>query len=396
MKYAIENGMIDETYIREQIRMNKRKELLEKHPYNVSQGKDGKWRTYLPDKEKGRRLVKKSTQQAIEDAVVEFWQEEIENPTVQAVFDEWTAKKLEYKEVTKGSIDRYQTDFNRFFVRSGFSERRIKQITTDELEDFIRIQIAENDLTAKAYSGLRIITKGIFSYAKKKKWTDISISEFFGDLTISKNTFRRTAINPEDEVLAEDEIPIVIDYLKSNGSIWDLGVLLALQTGLRVGELSTLKFSDWDGGDILKVRRTEVKEKDASGKSIHVVREFTKTAAGMRNVILSDGAVQTLEAARKINPDGTYIFENQSGKRILGKTFNSHLNVILKKLGLHHRTAHKLRKTYATMLIDAGCPDSLVTVQLGHSSIETTRKYYYYSNQTRANQIEEVKRAIKI
>ena len=52
MKYAIENGIIDLSYIQEEIEMNKRKDILEKHIYKIAQGKDGKWRTYIPDKEK--------------------------------------------------------------------------------------------------------------------------------------------------------------------------------------------------------------------------------------------------------------------------------------------------------------------------------------------------------
>lgn len=53
LKYAVANGMIDISYMQEQIEMSMRKKLLEKHPYAVSQGSDGKWRTYIPDKEKG-------------------------------------------------------------------------------------------------------------------------------------------------------------------------------------------------------------------------------------------------------------------------------------------------------------------------------------------------------
>ena len=36
------------------------------------------------------------------------------------------------------------------------------------------------------------------------------------------------------------------------------------------------------------------------------------------------------------------------------------------------------------MLIDAGCEDSIIMNQLGHASIETSRKYYYFSNRTKA------------
>lgn len=57
LKYAVDNGMIDLSCVQEQIEMNKRKELLEKHPYKIWEGKDGKWYTYLPDGE-GRKLKK--------------------------------------------------------------------------------------------------------------------------------------------------------------------------------------------------------------------------------------------------------------------------------------------------------------------------------------------------
>ena len=39
MQYAVENGMIDLAYVQEQIEMNKRKELIENHPYSIWQGK---------------------------------------------------------------------------------------------------------------------------------------------------------------------------------------------------------------------------------------------------------------------------------------------------------------------------------------------------------------------
>lgn len=67
-----------------------------------------------------------------------------------------------------------------------------------------------------------------------------------------------------------------------------------LQTGVRVGELSALKPGDWDGGNILKVRRTEIRYKNEDGKNVVDVREFAKTEAGMRDIILSDGGVETM------------------------------------------------------------------------------------------------------
>lgn len=381
--------------MKEQYEMDKRKELLGKHPYKIWKGKNGKWYTRFPMDDGKKYLRKRNTEEEMEALVCEFWRTKAENPTVQEIFYIWLEKKLAYKEIQKSSADKYETDFERFFVKSEFAKRHIRQIDGDDIEEFLRSQIAEYNLTAKSFSGLRIIVKGIFQFAKKKKWTSLSISEFFGDLDISQNTFRKVIKEKEDEVFSEDEVPVLVDYLKKRPTVWNFGLLLALQTGLRVGELSALKKEDWCG-DYLKIRRTETRQKNDQGKNILLIKNFTKTEAGMRDVILSDGGKETLRWLVDNNPDGQYLFENSSGKRIRGNTFNKHLDVVLNHLHMHHRSIHKIRKTYCTMLIEAGCEDAVVMKQLGHTSIETSRKYYYYCNRTIEHQKQQIQSAIAI
>lgn len=59
--------MIDMSYVQEQIEMNKRKELLEKHPYKIWEGNDGRWRTYFPDDTSDRVMRKRKTRKELED-----------------------------------------------------------------------------------------------------------------------------------------------------------------------------------------------------------------------------------------------------------------------------------------------------------------------------------------
>ena len=72
LKYWVESGIIDIAYLQNIVAMKKREEILKEHPYDIWQGKDGKWRTYLPDAEKGRKLVKRTDQKSIEDVVIKF------------------------------------------------------------------------------------------------------------------------------------------------------------------------------------------------------------------------------------------------------------------------------------------------------------------------------------
>ena len=71
LKYAIAEGIIDISSVKKQIDMVKKNELLAKHQYRVWQGKDKQWRTYLPDEEKGRRLVKRTSKESIEESIID-------------------------------------------------------------------------------------------------------------------------------------------------------------------------------------------------------------------------------------------------------------------------------------------------------------------------------------
>ena len=48
LKYAVDSGILDIALVQEQVEMNKREKILKKHPYDIWEGKDGYWRTYIP------------------------------------------------------------------------------------------------------------------------------------------------------------------------------------------------------------------------------------------------------------------------------------------------------------------------------------------------------------
>ena len=395
LNFAIENGMIDFNTIQKQIEMNERKKYLEMHKNEIWQGKDNGYYTYLPDEtqKKGRKLVRKSTIKKLEDAIVEFYKTDNEAPTINKIFNQWINEKLEFGEICKATYDKYEGEFKRFFIGSILDKKSIRYITEDVLEMFIRKTIVDFNLTVKGYSGLRTLILGIFKYAKRKKLTTLSISTFFKDLDLSKKAFRRNCKAKESQVFSEDEIPIIIEWLKNHPSIENYGIILCFQTGIRVGELSGLKYSDITG-KVLHVQRQEIRYRDESTNKItHKIADYTKTEAGDRSVILTDNALNTIRQIRKLNPFGEYLM--QDGNRKFWKnTFNDRIYKACDKCGLPRRSMHKIRKTYGTTLIDANVDDSLIMSQMGHSDISTTRKYYYYSNKNSLHNQEQIEKAI--
>ena len=69
-----ENIILSPEAISRALSMIKREEYLKKHRYEIYQGKDGKWYTYLPDKDRGRRKIKRNTYDLVVDAVVEYYE----------------------------------------------------------------------------------------------------------------------------------------------------------------------------------------------------------------------------------------------------------------------------------------------------------------------------------
>lgn len=64
LQFLIDNAIIDSSNVQNSLKAMKRKELLEKHAYEVWEGKDGKWYTYLPS-QKGGRTLKSEKQEKI-------------------------------------------------------------------------------------------------------------------------------------------------------------------------------------------------------------------------------------------------------------------------------------------------------------------------------------------
>ncbi len=391
LQFIINNGMIDISDVQNSIEAMKKEELLKQHPYEIWQSKDGKWYTYLPAQGGGRVLKKRKSKKDLESIIFDYYKNKKEI-LLKDIFQEWSSQKIEYGEIQKQTFDRYTTDFHRFFDDSFIAKKDIRKITEDDLELFIRETIRNKRLTNKAYCGLRLLIIGIFKYAKRQKFTEISITQFFGDLDLPKKCFVKKAVKDDESVFTDDEVEKITGFIRDNPSLLNYGILLAFQTGVRVGELCTLKYSDIQGNKLC-IRRTEVRYRDKDDKYVFEVRESPKTEAGNRDIILNSEARKTLKEIRKLNPFGEYIFM-KDGKRIKEKAFSVKIVKICRYVGIKERSMHKARKTYATKLINGGVDESIVIKQMGHTSIDCTKNYYYFNNKNDEEVVKQIEKAI--
>ncbi|MGQ9755737.1 MAG: tyrosine-type recombinase/integrase [Desulfotomaculales bacterium] len=179
-------------------------------------------------------------------------------------------------------------------------------------------------------------------------------------------------------VLTPGEVDRLLDALK--GYRHGLAVRMLLLTGVRLGELLGLKWSDINlGKGTVTIRRSA----DTRNRKFKESEE-AKTPAARRTLTLDVETVRMLEEHRKaaakakvspLRQDDTAVFG--PGHRPLGEdSVRRTLVRALKKAGLPRVRVHDLRHTAGSLLLDAGVPLAAVAAFLGHASPATTAAVY--------------------
>ena len=380
LQYALENGIINLSHIQEQIEMNKREEILKEYRDNMWKASDGYWKIRMTYDESGqKKMFKRKSKQDLEDLIVKTHREKVENPTISVIFNEWAQRKVDLNKISIQTYQRYKQDFNRFFKELG--KQKIRSLEPEDISNFLEEQISEHNLSAKGFSNLKTITRGTLKWAKRNKLIDWNVQELFYDLDVTDKSFKKTVKEDSEEVFDDMEMDRVIEYLKENPDIINLGLLLMFVTGLRVGELAALKWDDWiynkdnQSASIIKVRRTEIRH-FKNHKGIFEVKDFPKTEAGVRNVVIPQNCTWILQKLRTMSTFCEYMFW-KDGQRINTYTFRNRLRTVCKNTNCIQKSPHKIRKTYCTILLDHSIDNQMVISQMGHTNISCSENYYH-------------------
>ena len=386
------NEMIDQQY-------------LDRHNHPITYLEKAKaYKTYvdLPEGSAARyKQIKLKSLDAVKKKLIEYYKSVETKITLQKLFDDWLTERMRHHEIEPSTRDRFKTDFTRFFVSTGYSTRCVDEITERDLTVWIKEAIADNNLSKKAWSNLRCLISGLFKYAKELGYTTISISYFLSDLILPDRMFRKIFRDPGTEVFSDEELQKIINWIydpehpERLDSLSNLGILISIFTGLRAGELSSLKYSDFSD-DLLMVARTQTRHKDEEeAEYCYQVREETKGRDGRRYIAIPSVVHSLVQRIRRINPETEYLFiSHTTGKLMTTDSFSDKLERICKYVKIPVKRLHKIRKAYASMLLDAGVPESIVTSQLGHTDISTTLGYYYKDRHSSEEKVEAVTKAL--
>ena len=377
----------------------KKEKYVQNHPYAITQGADGRWCTNVYDSSGKRKTIRCSTIEQLHNKIAEHYRklEEDQAITFPMVCKEWLDEKNRHNEITPASYTKYMGDYRRFFINreDPFCKMCVAEINDSDLKRFIKDAIVDMGLTKKTYKQMKILLKGALLHAKEEGYTDFSAGTFFFDLVLSERLFaRKKKETDEEQVFNDEEVLLLMDFLWAEQDIRGLGLILMFQTGMRVGELAVLKRENIQDGAIHVVATEETYYDHESGKRVSEPVDHAKTDAGERTIFLPETAEATLKAIRAINPFGEFLFMDKQGRRIRANRFNYWLHRACKKVGIPERSSHKIRKTYASILLSNQVDDRLITSQMGHTDIATTRGSYYFNRNSEKQRKEIISKVI--
>jgi len=158
---------------------------------------------------------------------------------------------------------------------------------------------------------------------------------------------------------------------------------LALTTGMRKGEILSLRWQDIDlQKNTLQVRHTV----SYRGRGKFIEGE-PKAEKSKRKITLPQFVVETLKRHRAMQletrlqagtrwVDNDLVFPNKRGAFMVPTTLSNHFFKLLEEIGLPHIRFHDLRHSAATLLLSMGVPMKVVQEILGHSTFNVTANLY--------------------
>lgn len=311
------------------------------------------------------------------------------NMTVDEWFQYWI---VHYKEgiVSDNTVKNYRNRY-KINVKNAIGDLKIEEVRKLDCQEIINDMFDSGKYSPGTIELAQITMHAIFKGAVENDY-------------LLKNPaqgllMRRTEEKEERRVLSTDEEEIFRTY--ASGTMYDYAYFLALETGLRQGEIGGLKWEDinFEHKTIL-VNRTLLQESSKGG--FHFGTPKTRTSR--RTIPLTNAAVEILKQqsvkqtklmARSRNWDQNWnglVFTTVNGKPVGNSTFREMMMKIIKNINIdrkaeakdgtfeefRHAYMHALRHTFATRCIESGMQPKVLQKIMGHSTLSVTMDLYVH------------------
>ena len=201
---------------------------------------------------------------------------------------------------------------------------------------------------------------------------------------IDKLDIRREDKESAMRVLSVTEQNMLCRYLREESSFLNLGILLSLFTGIRIGELCALKWKNIRLDDsVLYIRHTMQRlQNDESGSRVktRILISVPKSKSSSRCIPIPEFMCTVLGEYKDSFPveEEAYLLTGDSEKYIEPRTMQYRFKKVLQICGIEDANFHSLRHTFATRCVEAGFDIKSLSEILGHANVNITLNRYVH------------------
>ena len=222
----------------------------------------------------------------------------------------------------------------------------------------------------------------------------VSLQKAVMEHRIAANPMPDTEIPPvrwkEATPMTDDTQRKLEEFLFKDSNYQNMGILIALYTGCRLGEVCALQWRDYDMTYQMlnltrTVKRMHNENKGPKEPKTKLTFSCTKGKNGQRTVPVSPALAQILAYQRErgirefgILQPGDFIVYNTRGQMTDPDNLTHYFAEVLQKLGLPHARYHDIRHTFATCALENGVDVLTVSGLLGHAKVTTTEQFYLH------------------
>lgn len=246
--------------------------------------------------------------------------------------------------------------------------------SSQDMQSFIMSKLGSG-LSRKSVQDIIILLKSLFRWGSVYGLCDM----FLWDLNIPQDTREKKL--PVLSVANERKLA---EYLRTHITDRNLGILVAMFTGMRIGEVCALQWKDIDiGSRVIHVRKTVERiylGTDRTKNKTQVVIGPPKTKQSLRDIPMMKELLDVLRPLHKVmNPD--FFVARWDTLPSEPRIFRIYYHEVLDYLGIPRIKFHGLRHSFATRMLEAKVELKTVSTLLGHASTETTSDIYMHADQ---------------
>lgn len=270
------------------------------------------------------------------------------------------------------SYTRYSNLLNTYLYPQ-YRDTLIEEISPTSVDSYINMLLTDGKknktgLAPKTVQCIISLLKSILDYAYRMNHIS-TISTSYISIRQEQKPMRILSITDQNALTV---------YIYKNPTPTNIGILLCLYTGMRIGEICALKWSDilWDEHCVLiekTLQRLQNSNDTVSKTSIIITAP--KSSCSIRKVPLPDELYNVLLKYKQ--NDEAFILTGTISY-IEPRTMQNRYKSILKHCNIQDINFHSLRHTFATRCIELGFDVKSLSEILGHANVNITLNRYVH------------------